>query len=262
MCKMCNSGVEYRLKNASMREGDAQTVCQYCRGCTDRATYESSACLPWQDRVCTLCKAACSAGQYITSGCNVTANTQCGGCRTQCEAGKYRSTPQQCVGTDVVDVVLASCRSCLTVDQCVPGATYLTGNCTAGVSSSNACAGCTEKTACVAGFYNGGCGGYMDTHCVAYRTCAAKGEYLNGQGETTDGVCVKCRDCTAEGKQTITNCSRYANTACGGELCGEATACSVSTSNFCDYLTTPSTPTCGVCPVSIGAHPFVFTLWV
>jgi hypothetical protein len=251
-CKACAWGTQYRLLQASLREGGVQTVCQPCATCTDTKTYESSACLPWQNRACATCLATCGEGRFVARGCNLTANTQCVACRPQCDAGSYRSTPQKCVGTDTYDVVLASCRSCLAVENCTVGETYLSGICTGAESSSNACAGCTQPPPCPPGYYNGGCGGYADTHCMPYRTCAA-GEYLNGQGATVDGTCLKCRDCTAEGKQTMVGCSRYANTACGGELCGEATPCGGSTShvkNFCDYLGLPSRPTCGVCPVS------------
>jgi hypothetical protein len=137
------------------------------------------------------------------------------------------------------------------VEDCKPGQEYLSGNCTDGLVK-NSCVGCTQRPPCPPGYYNGGCGGYADTRCLPYRACAA-GEYLSGQGDAVDGSCLKCRNCTAEGKQTLVVCSRYANTACGGELCGEATPCGGSTNNtknFCDYLGLPSRPTCGVCPVS------------
>lgn len=251
-CVACAAGTDFRVAQTDLRESVTQQKCQACTACVAGATYESGACTATRDRVCTACTGQCGPGQRISSVCTVTQNTQCAACATACAAGKYLSG-DKCTGTTQTDVVLDSCRACLSESECEAGKTYLNFACSGSGLSKNACSGCSSRV-CPAGQYSGGCGGLKDTQCLPYTACGA-GFFLSGWGETTNGVCVRCRDCAGQGLVTKAACSAYFDAVCGGQVCGPGQPCSAG--GFCDYVSLPSSPSCGACPVGYGSDGYV-----
>lgn len=252
-CVSCVPGVEYRVSE-TLVEGGVQTPCQTCRACTEGQDYETSACLPWQNRVCSACRITCNTtlSERITGKCTVKADLQCAACAKQCLPGQYLNPGStKCSGTTTQDTVLEGCGTCLKVSDCEPGKSYLSGNCSGTETKSNQCVVC-QSLGCAFPSYSGGCGGYSPTQCLPLTRCPA-GEFLNTWGETNDGVCQKCRNCTAIGLKTVTPCTSYQNAGCGGDACNATTNC-VSTNNtihYCDYLENVARPSCGICPVRV-----------
>ncbi len=245
LCVQCPAG-NFRLLPQPVAEGATLTKCAGCTSCQDGVNYETTTCTSTQDRVCSTCRASCGAGNRIQTRCTVTSNTVCVPCATKCPAGKYL-TDDVCGGSTTNDVVLDNCLACLTESDCAPGRTFLNGLCDGTGKAKNACQGCTPKT-CNSGYYSGGCGGLSDTQCLPYRMCKA-GEYLSGASGTTDGQCVPCSaSCSVLGLTTVASCSRFADTVCGGDMCGAGKPC-IGSRRFCDYLATPEQPSCGSCPV-------------
>ena len=258
-CLQCEYGKQFRVADALLVEGAAVVPCRACTECEAGKTFETAPCLPWKDRVCTPCTGVCRDGQRVVRGCNKTADTACEACATQCAAGQYRSTTATCLaGAGTVDVVLASCRACVTVDQCEPGKTYLSGNCTGRETTINACSGCSSWLACPSGYYRGGCGGYSDTRCLPYPVCAA-GQFLDGAGESTPGTCKTCRSCAAAGLSQQQACTAQKDTVCGGQACSLASACPGAT-QYCYLIVVAPLGQCGACPVSPCFFDGVFAI--
>lgn len=203
-----------------------------------------------QDRTCTTCRTKCSTGQRITAACSARADLQCSPCATQCGADQYLSGAT-CDGTTTWDTVLQRCLACQTVTDCKAGVTYHPGRCTGAETSQKICVPC-QGIQCNAGYWSGGCGGYLPTRCIQYSVCPT-GQFLIGAGESNDGTCQQCRDCVAIGRTVATACGGQRNTGCSGDLCNAMQGCD-STNNtmrFCNYLEDlGGGAMCGVCPVS------------
>lgn len=98
--------------------------------------------------------------------------------------------------------------------------------------------------------YEGGCGGYNNTRCIAFQTCSA-GSYLDEASQFSAGVCRRCTNCTAQGLSQILSCQNRSDAFCGGASCGSGKPCNVTydSKGFC----VQAVSACGVCPPGYGS---------
>ena len=252
-CVQCANGTKYREAGQNVATEGMANVCYSCTGCQDSRLYSPGSymtreCAYNRDRGCTICTTWCDAGQFRTALCNTTHNRQCQACATRCPAGYYLSG-QACTGSTDYDVVLANCRPCLGVGQCVPGTAYLSGTCAGDTAYSNTCLDCDKAKSCP-GQYRGGCANLSNTRCLDYRACPT-GYYLADESPDRDGTCKACSTC--EGLGQLRSCTKFDDAVCGGSSCNGVVPCPTRTSSnrsayFCDYTRGQGRASCGVCP--------------
>lgn len=238
-CKDCGSG--------TFAPTEGQASCTPRKACIPGVEYEppNSGYSAWEDRVCMKCL-VCPDRTTIVSDCNQTHDIQCAPC--VCPPGTFMPLGV-CTGSSKTFDAAKECAKCMTVDECTPGQSYLSGNCSGATRAPNQCITCAGIW-CDTSYYVGICQGYSPAKCIAYTQCGPD-RYLSGWGLYTDGKCVAARNCTSMGLPLIKASTNHDNAVCGGDACNATYGCT-STNNtrrYCEYAENPAKPTCGVCPV-------------